>query len=132
MFFLDAGPRNGGNMLPEFISMVSNKDIVEATIRTAMGDTDNLDIEFDGESGGFWGLGVLHSAKYGKYNGITYSALARQCLLRENIQKEIGQDIRPFERCNDLVGLNFYKFSSKEEMNDVMCNMYHSMNVNLL
>ena len=23
LFFLDAGPRNGGNMLPEFISMIS-------------------------------------------------------------------------------------------------------------
>lgn len=131
LFFLDAGPRNGGNMLPEFISMISNKDIVEATLRVAMGDTDNLDVELDGESGGFWGLGVLHAAKEGKFNGITYSPLAKQSLLRENIQKQIGQDIRPFERCNDLVGLNFYKFNSKEERDEVMCNMYQSMKVEL-
>lgn len=132
LFFLDAGPRNGGNMLPEFISMISNKDIVEATLRVAMGDTENLDVALDGESGGFWGLGVLHAAKGGRFNGITYSSLAKQSLLREKIQKEVGQDVRPFERCNDLVGLNFYKFNSKDERDEVMCNMYQSMNVDLL
>lgn len=132
LFFLDAGPRNGGNMLPEFISMISNKDIVEATLRVAMGDFDNLDVELDGESGGYWGLGVLHTAAAGKFNGITYSSLAKKSLLRENIQKKIGQDVRPFERCNDLVGLNFCHFNSKEEMEEVMCDMYRSMKVELL
>lgn len=129
LFFLDAGPRNGGNMLPEFISMISDKDIIEATLRVAMGDFDNLDVQFDGESEGYWGLGVLHTDKAGKFNGVTYSSLAKDSLIRENIQKELGQDVRPFERCNDLVGLNFYHFNSKKEMEEVMCDMYCSMNV---
>ena len=132
LFFLDAGPRNGGNMLPEFISMISNKDIVEATLRVAMGDIDNIDVELDGESGGYWGLGVLHTSMAGKFNGIIYSPLAKQSLVRENVQKEIGQDVRPFERCNDLVGLNFYHFDSKNDMDEVMCNLDKSMKVDLL
>lgn len=132
LFFLDAGPRNGGNMLPEFISMISNKDIVEATLRVAMGDFENLDIELDGKTGGYWGLGVLHADVAGKFNGITYSSLAKKSLLRENIQKELGQEVRPFERCNDLVGLNFFHFSTKKEMDEVMCDMYRSMKVELL
>lgn len=131
LFFLDAAPRNGGNMLPEFISMISRKDIVEATLRVAMGDTDSLDVDLDGESGGFWGLGVLHTAEAGQFQGVLYSPLAKQSLLRENIQKTIGQDVRPFERCNDLVGLNFYQFNSKTDMDEVMCNMYDSMKVEL-
>lgn len=132
LFFLDAGPRNGGNMLPEFISMISDKDIVESTLRVAMGDVENLDVELDGESGGYWGLGVLHTSEFGKFNGITYSPLAKECLLRENIQKEKGDDVRPFERCNDLVGLNFCHFKTKSDMEEVMCNMCQSMKVELL
>lgn len=131
LFFLDAGPRNGGNMLPEFISMISHKDIVEATLRVAMGDLEDLNVELDGESGGYWGLGVLHTNEAGKFNGITYSPLAKQSLIRENIQKKIGQNVRPFERCNDLVGLNFCRFNSKKERDEVMCNMYQSMKVKL-
>lgn len=48
-------------MLPEFISMIARKDIVEATIKTAMGETADLDVSLDGEEGGYWWLGVLHT-----------------------------------------------------------------------
>ena len=129
LFFLDAGPRNGGNMLPEFMSLISQKDIVKATILAAMGETENLDVALDGESGGLWGMGVLHTSKAGKYAGMEYSPLAKRALIREEIQKEIGEEVRPFERCNDLVGLNFYHFNSKEEMDEVMIGMNQSMKV---
>lgn len=132
LYFLDAGPRNGGNMLPEYISMISGKDLVEATIRTSMGDFENLDVELDGDHGGYWGLGVLHSSEKGEFKGITYSTLAQESLVRENIQKKIGDEVRPFERCNDLVGLDFFHFDTKEKMDEVMCNMCESMKVDLI
>ena len=129
LYFLDAGPRNGGNLLPEFISMISGKDIVEATIRTAMGDTANLDVTLDGEEGGYWGLGVLHSSQSGLYNRVEYSDLAKEALIREEVQKKMGEQVRPFERCNDLVGLNFLHFKSQAEMDEVMCNTNDAMKV---
>lgn len=127
LFFLDAGPRNGGNMLPEYISMIARKDLVEATIKIAMGDTSNLDVSLDGEEGGYWGLGVLHTSNCGLFNGVAYSELAKQALIREEIQKRIGEQVRPFERCNDLVGLNFLHFRSLSDMDEVMCNMNDTM-----
>lgn len=131
LYFLDAGPRNGGNMLPEFISMIARKDMVTATLKTAMGEISDIDVALDGEEGGYWGLGVLHTSKAGSFAGIDYSSLAQKCLLRENIQKEMGESVRPFERCNDLVGLNFCHFQSKEEMDEVMCHMNKTMKVKL-
>ena len=131
LFFLDAGPRNGGNMLPEFISMIARKDIVEATIKTAMGDTNNLDVSLDGEEGGYWGLGVLHTSKGGLFDGVEYSDLAKHSLVREEVQKKIGEEVRPFERCNDLVGLNFLHFKSQSDMDEVMCNTCDSMTIRL-
>lgn len=129
LYFLDAGPRNGGNKLPEYISMISGKDIVVATLKNAMGDTENIDVELDGDSGGFWGLGVLHSSKKGIFKGVEYTPLAKTSLVIEDIQKKLGDKINPFEKCNDLVGLNFYHFSSKKEMDEVMCDMNKCMKV---
>ena len=129
LFFLDAGPRNGGNMLPEFISMIARKDIVEATIKTVMGDTEGLDVTLDGEEGGYWGLGVLHTSQSGLYDGVEYSELAKEALVRENVQKEKGELVRPFERCNDLVGLNFLHFKTKSDMEEVMYNTNDTMKV---
>lgn len=129
LFFLDAGPRNGGNMLPEFISMIARKDIVEATIKTAMGDTAGLDIALNGEEGGYWGLGVLHTSESGLYNGVEYSELAKEALVREEVQKKMGEQVRPFERCNDLVGLNFLHFKTRADMDEVMSNTNDTMKV---
>lgn len=129
LFFLDAGPRNGGNMLPEFISMASGKDLVAATIRAAMGDADASDVSFDGIPDDYWGLGVLHSSRGGTFSGVAYSDAARSALVREHLQVVPGDTVRPFVRCNDLVGLSFFKFSSKGEMDAVMLDMDASMGV---
>lgn len=129
LFFLDAGPRNGGNMLPEFISMIARKDLVEATIKAAMGDTSSIDVALDGQEGGYWGLGVLHTSQTGLFDGIEYSRRASQALVREVIQKRKGEQVRPFERCNDLVGLSFLHFKSKSEMDEVMSDMNGAMRV---
>lgn len=129
LFFLDAGPRNGGNMLPEYITMIANKDIVEATIKTAMGDIQNLDVSLNGDEGGFWGLAVLHSSRYGFFYGVDYSDLAKKTLVREEIQKKLGEEVRPFQRCNDLVGLNFLHFKTRSDMDEVMCNTNDYMKV---
>lgn len=131
LFFLDAGPRNGGNMLPEFISMASGRDLVAATVRAAMGDTSGLDVSFDGRSGGFWGLGVLHSARAGRFAGVSYSPLAASRLVREELQVRPGGPVGPFERCTDLLGLSFFKFESKGESDAVMLDMGSSMEIRL-
>ncbi len=34
-----------------------------------------------------------------------------------------GEEVRPFERHNDLVGLSFFKFETMEEMDEVMWNV---------
>lgn len=94
-----------------------------------MEDCKNLDISLDGESGGFWGLGVLHSSRSGRFDSIKYSRAAVDSLVREEIQKNSNDQVNPFLRCNDLVGLNFLHFSTKKEMDDVMCNMDSSMKV---
>ena len=58
-----------------------------------------------------------------------YSPLAQKSLVREVIQKTPGDHVRPFERCDDLVGLDFFHFNSKEEMDQVMCHQNSTMKV---
>lgn len=129
LFFLDAGPRNGGNMLPEFISAASGRDIVAATVLVAMGDVDGVDVSFDGKSGGHWGLGVLHATRPGVFGGVSYSRLARERLVREELGVSLGETLRPFSRCNDLAGLAFFKFENKAESDAVMLDMNRTMGV---
>ncbi len=131
LFFLDAGPRNGGNMLPEFVGMASGKDLVAATLRAAMGQFDGCDVTFDGTPEGCWGLGVLHSCESGSFGGVTYSDAARTALVREEIDVSEGGCVTSFEECGDLVGLAFFRFDCEDAMREVMEHPEASMRVAL-
>ena len=94
-----------------------------------MGDTSDLDVSLDGEAGGYWGLGVLHSSHDGKYQGIAYSDKAKAALVKEDIQKKRGEQVRPYRCCNDLVGLSFLQAASRGDIDEVMCDINRSMRV---
>lgn len=121
LYFIDAGPRNGGNMLPEYISMIANADIPKATLLAAMNRTDELQgLYLDGTNGGYWGLYVIHSDREGILKEISYSEIARKSLLREHLFKKIGSTVRPFENSRDAIGLAFFRFKTGEERDMVL------------
>lgn len=121
LYFLDAGPRNGGNMLPEFIGLIANNDLVEATINASMGHYENLkNLKLDGESGGYWGMSVLHTDKSGMLNRITYNSIAKLALIRQADFKEVGQQVEPFTQSRAAIGLSFFKFNSKSDRDAVL------------
>ncbi len=128
LFFLDAGPRNGGNMLPEFISMASGKDLVNATLRTAMERDANLDVAYDGK-GGYWGLIVLHSFENGVFEGVEYSSAAQRALQRECLNVSEGDPVHRFDVCGDLIGLSFFSFDDEVSMKQVMENINENIRV---
>ena len=121
LYFLDAGPRNGGNMLPEYIGMISNSDMVEATILAAMGEANKIHgIELDGLSGGYYGLYVIHSDKEGVLAGVDYKGKTSQYLQRQYLFKPIGSYVKPFENSRDAIGLAFFRFPDKETRDNVL------------
>lgn len=121
LYFLDAGPRNGGNMLPEYIGMISNSDLVEATLKAAMGEVDKIQgIELDGLSGGYYGLYVIHSNKEGVLSSIEYKGGTSNYLQRQHLFKPIGSDVKPFENSRDAIGLAFFRFPDKDTRDDIL------------
>lgn len=121
LYFLDAGPRNGGNMLPEFIGGIMNHDLVEATIFAAMGEFEKLkDLRLDGIGGDYWGLVVLHSNCYGILKEIEYSEIAKSCLQREYLLFEPGSAVRPFIMSRDAIGLAFFHFPNEKIRDDIL------------
>lgn len=121
LYFLDAGPRNGGNMLPEFIGGIKQQDLVMATILAALGEREAIGgITLDGQEGGFWGLSVLHSSKPGIFEGVTYSPEARACLFREHLFIKLGDFTDSFNMSRDAVGLAFFRFPSLELRDQIL------------
>lgn len=121
LFFLDAGPRNGGNMLPEYIGSICNADIPAITVLAAMGDLDKIEsCGLNGKDGGYWGLYVIHANCSGILKKVIYSDIASECLFREYLFKPIGSEVRAFSNSRDAVGLAFFKFPDQESRDAVL------------
>lgn len=120
LFFLDAGPRNGGNMLPDFVSMISGGDVIASTVALSFGEALGKEVYLDGDAGGSWGLVVLHSSSSGKFVSIKYTEAIKESIRQEYLFVSPGDKVRPFLTCNDLLGLLFLEFCNEEEKRLVM------------
>ena len=111
LYFLDVGPRNGGNMLPEFIGMIGGVDLTSATILNSMGEL-NAKSEFsmNGHDGGVWGLYVIHSLHDGILKNVHFDTLAKSCLIKVEYFKPFGSFVKRFNDSRDAIGLAFFKF----------------------
>ena len=131
LYFLDVGPRNGGNRLPDFISQIFGIDLISATLKVAMGESASIADCLGERECGYWGLGVLHSIRKGSFKKIDYSTEAKKALIEDFVQVKLHDEVNPFMKCTDLLGLAFFKFDNRFQMNAVMNDFANSAYVEL-
>ena len=121
LYFLDVGPRSGGNMLPEFIGRIGGIDIMGATIQASLGERiDRNSLWLDGRSGGQWGHIALHSLRGGAFQGVRYSKDVLPCLVREVLDVNSGDRVHPLRTGEDVLGLATLKFKTLSQRRRIM------------
>lgn len=125
VFFLDVGPRNGGNMLVRFVSLVSGKDIAKATLLAAMEGVEFHDVEYDGNPSSRWVQHILGSARQGRFLGFREDYLSCPYLVENHQLSKRGDVIPAFEDASGALGISFLKFPlhfTDEEIADFVKN----------
>lgn len=119
--FLELGPRNGGNLIPEVIKYSTNVDLVKYTVDSALGiDCSELS---QIESTGFHSSYMLHALEDGTVKDIWYSKEIRENILEESIFIKKGDKVSRFNGSNHTLGTMIMKFGSRDEMIEKMDNM---------
>ena len=114
---IDIGPRNGGNMIPDLLGMIFNVDVVELTVRAAMGEAINCDI---GEGVSFYATHNLHTDQNGRFDHIEFSQEIEKYIIKKNIYKNRGDEAEYFDNAAKALGIVFLRFSSKGEMKKIL------------
>jgi len=112
---MEIGPRNGGNLIPQVIKYATGVDMVEYTIKAAMGmDCSDLkQIEPDG----FWSCYMIHSHQSGILKDIWIDDdFRRNNLVEFDMLFKSGDKIDAFTGSNGTLGTMILKFASQEEM----------------
>ncbi len=113
VFLIDIGPRNGGNMIPELLSLIFDVDVVEMAVRSAMGEP-LAALPHDGKP--YYATHNLHAAKTGTFRGIHFAPELESHIIRREIYKKPGDTFRCFDNAAKAIGILFLKYDSEKEM----------------
>ena len=117
VFPIDVGPRNGGNMIPDLLGYIFGVDVVEMTVKAAMGVTPCLAVN---DPVPYYATHNLHADRYGHFGGVRFSAEAEQYIIKKCIYKNPGDRVRYFDNAAKALGIVFFKFDSAETMNRIL------------
>lgn len=113
VFPIDVGPRNGGNMIPDLLGYIFGIDVVEMTVKAAMGEIPNIAIN---EPVPYYATHNLHADRNGKFAGVRFSEEAEKYIIRKCIYKKPGDEVEFFDNASKALGIVFLKFDSAYEM----------------
>jgi len=123
---IDVGPRNGGNMIPDLLGMIFGVDVVELSVRAAMGE--HIDV---GSHAGvpYYATHNLHSDKAGIYEDILFDDAIEARIIRKCLYKKAGDSVEFFDNASKALGIVFLKFESMSEMSEMLGNIYDHITV---
>lgn len=117
---IDVGPRNGGNMIPELLECIFGVNVVELTLKVAMGERVSIP-ETDGNP--YFATHNLHSAQTGVFSDIRFSDALQPFLLRKSIYKKAGDPVEYFDNAAKALGIVFLKFPDRQTMQRILADI---------
>lgn len=116
VYLMEVAPRNGSNATTDVTSLATGMDIMEATIRIAIGD-DCHDIT-DAPCQGFWSSYIVHTNKEQVYRGLSFDeAFRKNNIVSYQPLVAEGDIIHPYTGTNHTVGMLVARFDTREELN---------------
>ena len=127
VYFIDIGPRSGGNMIPELIGMIFDVNVVEMSIKVAMGE--NINICINEPNNLYYATHNLHSKKNGSYKEIIFDNKIEKYIIRKNLYKRLGDKVFYFDNASRALGIIFMNFNTQKDMEEILenINLYYDV-----
>ena len=120
VYLMEIAPRDGGNYIPQIIKYATGVDLVECSIKAAMGEEIKCDF---GKPNGYYAYYAVHSLKDGILEKIEIDeSVEKNNIVENHILKKQGDTIKAFTGANTTLGILLMRFDSMDEMLDMMDN----------
>lgn len=127
VYLIDVGPRSGGNMIPDLLGLIFNCDLVEMSLKSAMGqDVDCGLLQSNKEHLATFNL---HSNRDGVLNRIEFTPVINEYIIGEKIYKKRGDEVQYFSNAADALGIVFLKFPDEKTMLEMEDHMNEHIRV---
>lgn len=127
VYLMEVAPRDGGNYIPQIIKYATGVDLVDCSIKMAIGETSEIKEKISPK--GYWSYFAIHSLKSGNLKNLYISNDVKQNIVENHIIKKPGDKIDSFCGSNATLGILLMKFETVDEMLDKMDNHEKWINV---
>lgn len=121
VYILELGARNGGSLIPQITQYATGVDMVEYTIKAALGE-DCSDIEML-PAKGYWCNYMVHSKVTGKLKEVVIADELKKNYVEYQTDFHEGDDVYAFENAGHALGTMVFKFDSQNEMFDKIARL---------
>ncbi len=119
VYLMEVAPRDGGNYIPDVIKYATGWDLVECSVKAAMGEKIEI---LPICTKGFYSYFAVHSLKDGILDKVLISEEAKKHIIENHIIKKMGDKISTFKGANSTLGCLIMRFDSMNQMLDMMDN----------
>lgn len=114
IYILELGARNGGSLIPQITQYATGVDMVEYTIKAALGeDCSGISMA---EPNGYWSNYMVHSKKSGKFVKVKIDDALKNNFVEYQTDFKPGDEVFAFENSGHALGTMVFKYESEEEM----------------
>lgn len=114
VYLMEIAPRDGGNYIPQIIKYATGEDLVEYSIKAAMGEP--IKTTGFGTPHGYYAYYAVHSLTDGVLDRIDIKPKAQNMILEDHVIYKKGDRIKAFTGANTTLGCLLMKFESLEQM----------------
>lgn len=114
-YVIELGPRNGGSYIPQLIKYATGTDLVEYTIKGAIGEScDDLEMT---NTKGFWSNYMILSTVSGKFKRLWFDeSFRKNNLLEVHCTANEGDEVHAYKNTSHSMGTILFKAGSLDEM----------------
>ena len=122
VYIIELGPRNGGSYIPQLIKYATGVDLIDYTIKAAIGD-DCSGLKM-AESSGFWSNYMILSKKDGQFDRIEFDEKFKKDNLLECHCIAMAYDnVYKYQNTTHSLGTILFKANSLKEMLNLIENI---------
>ena len=114
IYLMEIGPRNGGNIIPEVIQHCTGVDLIEYTIKSAIGkDCSSLKMTL---TKGFYASYIIHSDKDGLFKRLSVDSSIKHKIVDMKLLSKKDQQVFKFNGSQFSLGSMILQFENIDEM----------------
>ena len=129
-YIMECTPRAGGNRLAEILRLASGQNLVEASVRAALGMP--IPRLTDPAYHGYWGEVVLHSNENGIFKELYMEDSFRQYVMETDLWVKPGDEVHCFTGANETMGTLVLHCDTEQELKHAMASAKDLVSVRLM